>query len=159
MKNLVLFICLLIASSVFADDAIPTNKVYFYHDIGTHHTKNSDEYNEHNDVTVLGYNKFFVGTYDNSYNKRSFMTGYEFYHGLVPLGNYFFLEGETYVGVATGYANTPTISIMNLTPAAVATMDIGARVTLDSDVRFRVNLIPAGQTNILNWGFQFTYLF
>jgi hypothetical protein len=136
---------------------IAPDEVHLYAGFKTHHTKHSGKYNEDNEVVLAGYNDWLVGTYDNSYSKRSFVFAYRLYDGKLSLGKRFFVGYDTYLGAATGYTGTDATTVATLVPALVQTVSLGYNITPRSDIRYQLNIIPCNSLLVLNQGIQFTH--
>lgn len=97
-----------------------------YYGLYTDHVfqpEDRDELNENNDVVVFQYNKWNVGTFENSHFDRSYVVAWEFFGGRYSHKKAF-IDGRFAVGGATGYVSE-TFTVAGIAPSVLATMDLG----------------------------------
>lgn len=148
------FIAILLLTISFAVHSETENTSGIYYGVYTDHLFDDDVYNEDNDVLLLQHNDWYLGTFDNSFGKRSVVGAWSFWDYRKDWrSTKLFFQFDSAVGVATGYKDTPNWTILGLSPALIGSADIGL-----SHERFeygvRTLYIPA---NVVNVGFFFSF--
>jgi hypothetical protein len=92
----------------------------------TRHVNPSNDTNESTQLLGLSYSDWFILTFNNSHNDRSFFGGKRFKTKKVrhPRNSNFFIQGNLYAGPLVGYGDRfPNIA--GITPAAFPTVGFG----------------------------------
>lgn len=128
--NRVLITCLasLLATTASAErhNYDDEHTVGVYYGLYTDHLfqpEDRDELNENNDVVVVQYDKWNIGTFENSHYDRSYVVAWEFYGGRYSHKR-LYLDGRFAVGGATGYVGE-TFTVAGIAPSVLINADIG----------------------------------
>ena len=158
-----IFAALLLLIS-FAVHSETTSGIYY--GFFTDHVLDDDVYNEENHVILLQHNDWYLGTFSNSFAKRSYVVAWSFWDYRKDFGHNsrynfdsgwhtttWFVEFNAAVGAATGYQDTPNRTVLGLSPALIGAFDVG-RSHEQFEYGVRTMYIPK---NVLNAGLFFNF--
>lgn len=99
----IIFAISMLLTTALASFSVQAEQLSFWRGIYTYHVDRSgDAIDETNHMTSIGYNRWFVGAFKNSYSKQSEVIGYKAWFHQWDFDNNKF-EAAFYVAAATGY--------------------------------------------------------
>ncbi|MDC2890915.1 hypothetical protein [Psychrosphaera algicola] len=156
-------IFIIITLNSWSTNAAQNQHVALWLGLDTYHVDrtNDNATNENNKITSIFYNRWFISTFINSYNKRSYLLGYQIWYNQMP---FFDSNIEISYGVsiaaATGYGrnlatNIDGIVTLGVSPFVGAEYDVNQDWTIGGDLLY----IPTDNGGVLTSGLKLRYRF
>jgi hypothetical protein len=144
MKTKTFATCLLVASTLTtalasANCRPESNTLGLWTNIHSYHLSRENVVNEENQLLGLQWNRWFAGTFSNSFYQRSYVLGWCWLRGdwAVSHSSKWSVTAKLSPGIAYGYGNRFLLSFWNLTPGLLPSAgfnyDVNEQLTLGAE--------------------------
>ena len=132
-----------------------------WHSVNTYHVdRANDEANfEQNAITSIFYNRWFFGSFINSYSRRSEILGYHYWYYPNKKDNVFYHYGVS-LAIATGYGRELATNIDGVITVGISPF-AGAKYFIDEDWAIGADIlyIPTDNGGVFVSGVNINYAF
>ena len=152
---------LVLFSFVFPTFGKELNLIQFWQGVNTVHVRHDPEagLTEQNRITSIFYNRWYVGSFINSFSKRSEILGYHYWYYPHRQEDWFYHYGVS-IAVATGYGRKLASNIdgrltFGLSPFAGGKFFLNQKWAIGADVLY----IPTDDGGVFVTGLNINYAF